>query len=164
VTLAGAVTNISATLYGAVAIGILGEGDFFGDVSLAGRSKHDASTTISAGSATRSGTSRRMSTRNNVRLGSSKTSLFLAQNCVVKGPTSDRNSVNEPPSATEDQLPSRFCCRGRLLPQATLASRRLSIAFHPITKATVVNNAPVSKYGAFICQRNSAPPNSGPPA
>ena len=60
--------------------------------------------------------------------------------------------------------PVTCCCRGRLLHKPSLASRCLSNDYHPITKATVTNNAPVSKYGAFMRQINSALPNSGPPA
>ena len=55
-----------------------------------------------------------------------------------------------------------FGCHAGLRHQAILISRCLPVAFHPITKATATNNAPVSKYGAFIFQMNSAPPNSGP--
>ena len=50
------------------------------------------------------------------------------------------------------------------LHNSRLGVRRISITLHPITKATVTSNAPLSKYGAFICQTKSAPPKSGPPA
>lgn len=52
----------------------------------------------------------------------------------------------------------RFRCSAAYM----LGSRGVVTSFHPMNKATVINKAPVSRYGEFIRQTNSAPPTSGP--
>jgi hypothetical protein len=52
----------------------------------------------------------------------------------------------------------RFHCRAAYM----RGSRGVATSFHPMNRATVINKAPVSRYGEFIRQTNSAPPTSGP--
>ena len=42
------------------------------------------------------------------------------------------------------------------------AAWRFTITFQAIPRASAMSNAPLNKYGAFVCQMKSTPPRSGP--